>query len=655
VRLTPAPPRAADWLVWAVLAAVVLAIGVRLVTAVHLGGAMRSGDFDRFYELARSGGRPYVSYAVEYPPLTLALFKGIAAFTVGRSEFGHVLVWLNVMADLGIACLLLWVWGPVAAAFYLISAMFLVHLLDARVDLLSTALTTLGVAAWARRRPAAGGTAIGLATFTKLWPAPLALLGLGRLAGGPGRERLRFTVAALAVMAAVGGGWLLVGGMHGISQVLTYRHATGWEVETIPGLFLLAIHHGEVTVQSGAFRIGSYGTLWRLFLWGTSIPLATWSALRGARVNRIGLGWVCSVGSLLVLSALLSPQFIVWILPGAAIAWVEGDRRVALLVGLCAPLTGLEMQHFGWLIEARPSWLLLVGVRDALLVAAVVLAARSLRRARPESPPSRPAEPLVDPAVLVVVPTYDEADNVAVAVGRIRAALPGGAVLVVDDDSPDGTGDIVAGLASADPAVHLLRRPGKAGLGTAYQDGFAWGMARGFDVLVEIDADLSHDPADLPRLVGAVAAGADLAIGSRYVQGGRIQGWPLRRELLSRTANRYAGALLQLPVRDATSGYRAYRSWVIAHPALSELTAEGYAFQIQAAHLAYGIGATIAEVPITFVDRVHGRSKMHGGIIVEAARVVVQAALADLHQPERRAGRPPAPAPAPSVSASADQ
>ncbi|HEY2332555.1 MAG TPA: glycosyltransferase [Acidimicrobiales bacterium] len=628
------------WVFWTVAGLSVVAIGLRLLTAVDLGGAMRSGDFDRFYELARSGGRPYVAYAVEYPPLTLALFKAIALFTVGRSEFGHVLVWLNLAADLGIACILAWVWGPVAAAFYLLSAMTMVHLLDQRVDTLSTVLATFGVAAWVRRRPATGGASIGIATFLKLWPAPLALLALGRLAVGSSRERLRFTVAAFGVMGAIGGAWLLVAGAHGVAQVFTYRHATGWEVESIPGVALLALHRGTITLQSGAFRIGHYGYLWRVFLWGTSIPLAIWSALRGSRVNRIGLAWVCSVGALMVLSALLSPQFMIWILPGAAIAWVEGDRRVALLVGICGPLTGLEMTHFGWLLEARPAWLLLVGARDLLLLAAVILAAWELRRIRPEGPPTTPALPLADPSVLVVVPTYDEADNILVALSRIRAALPRASVLVVDDGSPDGTGDIVSDMAAHDPGIHLLRRPRKSGLGTAYQDGFAWGLARDFDVLVEIDADLSHDPAELPRLVEAASRDCDLAIGSRYIAGGRIEGWPLRRELLSRAANRYAGVLLQLPVRDATSGYRAFRAWVLAHPAVAELDAEGYGFQIQTAHLAQGIGAVIRELPITFVDRQLGQSKMHGGIIVEAARVVLRAAINDLVHPRRLDGRP---------------
>jgi dolichol-phosphate mannosyltransferase len=299
------------------------------------------------------------------------------------------------------------------------------------------------------------------------------------------------------------------------------------------------------------------------------------------------------------------------------------------------------MHKFEWLLQRRPHWIALVGIRNLLLVAAVVLAIRALRRASDGSTSVVP-DVLDSPSVLVVMPTYEEAANVRPAIARIRAALPNGSILVVDDDSPDGTGDIVARLATTDHAINLLRRPHKGGLGTAYRDGFAWGLDRGFDVLIEIDADLSHDPTDLPRLVEAVANRADLAIGSRYVKGGHIQGWPLRREVLSRVANLYAASLLRLPVRDSTSGYRAFRSWVLAHPAFEALTAEGYGFQIQAAHLAHRVGAVITEVPITFVDRQHGESKMHGGIIVEAARVVLQGALADLYEPRPLAERPAA-------------
>lgn len=359
------------------LAIAVVAIGVRLVIAVHLGGAPHSFDVSRFYHLARAGGRPYVDYAVEYPPVTLLLLKAIALFAGGRRQFGYLLVWLNVLADIGIAGLLLWAWGPAAAAFYLVTAMFLANLIDARADALSTAIATFGVAAWVRRRPLCGGAAVGVAALTKLWPAPLALLGLGRRFHRKGGH---FVAAALVTMAVGGTAWLAVAGIQGLLEVLTYRHSQGWEVGTIPGVLLLARHHGGATLQNGAYRIGNYSSPWRLVLWGTSLPLAAWSAGRGTVVDRLGVAWVAAVGSLLVTSALLSPQFVLWLLPAAAIAWMDGDRLVAIIVGVCAPLTGLEMLKLSWLLQARPLWLGLVGARDVLLVIAVALSVRTLRR-----------------------------------------------------------------------------------------------------------------------------------------------------------------------------------------------------------------------------------------------------------------------------------
>lgn len=369
---------------WALVVAGV-AIGLRLVAAIHLGGASHSFDVSRFYQLGRAGGRPYVDYAVEYPPVTLLLLKAIALFGGGRRQCGYIMVWLNVLADVGIAGLLLWAWGPAAAVFYLVSALFLANLIDARADTVSTLIATFGVAAWVRRRPGAGGAAVGIAALTKLWPAPLAILGLGRRLH---REGSTFVGAALVTMAVGGAVWLAVGGIHGVLEVLTYRNSHGWEVGTIPGVVLLALHHGGAYAQNGAYRIGTYSRLWRFLLWGTSVPLAAWSAYRGARANRLGLAWIGSVGALLVASALLSPQFVLWLLPAAAIAWVEGDRLIALVVGVCAPLTGIEMLHLSWLLEARPLWIALVGARDALLVLAVVLVVHALRRSAPATAPA---------------------------------------------------------------------------------------------------------------------------------------------------------------------------------------------------------------------------------------------------------------------------
>ncbi|MBO0887289.1 MAG: polyprenol monophosphomannose synthase, partial [Acidimicrobiales bacterium] len=211
---------------------------------------------------------------------------------------------------------------------------------------------------------------------------------------------------------------------------------------------------------------------------------------------------------------------------------------------------------------------------------------------------------------LVVLPTYQEAENIELILRRLRTLEPPVHVLVVDDDSPDGTATRAVAAGDALGGVDVLGRDRKAGLGSAYRAGFAWGLERGFEVLLEMDADLSHDPDDVPRLVEAVAAGAGLAVGSRYVEGGAIPSWSFSRRALSRAGNLYAGAVLRLPVRDATSGFRAYRANVLRRVNLDTVRADGYGFQIEMAHRAYEDGARVVEVPIRFVERERGRSKM---------------------------------------------
>ena len=223
---------------------------------------------------------------------------------------------------------------------------------------------------------------------------------------------------------------------------------------------------------------------------------------------------------------------------------------------------------------------------------------------------------------LVVLPTYQEAENIAEVLRRLRAAAPGADVLVVDDSSPDGTAAMAKAAGHELGGVDVLVRPVKSGLGSAYRAGFAEGLARGYDVLVEMDSDLSHDPARLPALLRAVEAGADLALGSRYVPGGSIPNWPFHRRWLSRSGNRYADLLLRLSVRDATSGFRAYRADALRHIDLGSVRADGYGFQIEMAYRVAGNGGRIVELPIEFVDREKGTSKMSMRIIVEALALV---------------------------------
>ncbi len=224
--------------------------------------------------------------------------------------------------------------------------------------------------------------------------------------------------------------------------------------------------------------------------------------------------------------------------------------------------------------------------------------------------------------VLVIVPTYNESENIEQIAEAVRAH--GYDLLVVDDGSPDGTGDIADSLAETDPGILVLHRAEKLGLGPAYAAGFEFGLDLGYEILCEMDADFSHDPADLPRLVAAVEAGADLAIGSRYVPGGGTAGWPWYREALSRGGNAYASILLGLSVRDATAGFRAFRDTTLRKIDPASCKASGYGFQVEMAWRTEQAGLEIVEVPITFKDRLFGESKMNGMIALEAIGLVTR-------------------------------
>jgi dolichol-phosphate mannosyltransferase len=223
---------------------------------------------------------------------------------------------------------------------------------------------------------------------------------------------------------------------------------------------------------------------------------------------------------------------------------------------------------------------------------------------------------------LVIIPTYNEAENIERILRRIADSLPEAGVLVVDDGSPDGTGDLVKAVAAELPDVHLMARSGKSGLGSAYRAGFTWGLQQGYDALIEMDADFSHDPAVLPAILAPLSEGYDLSIGSRYVKGGAIPNWARHRHLLSRGGNRYASMVLGLHVADSTAGFRAYSADIMRKLDLNVIRAEGYGFQIEMTYRAKQHGAAIVEVPITFVDRAAGESKMSSRIVFEALALV---------------------------------
>lgn len=237
--------------------------------------------------------------------------------------------------------------------------------------------------------------------------------------------------------------------------------------------------------------------------------------------------------------------------------------------------------------------------------------------------------------VVMVVPTYNEADNLAWIVGRLRAAVPDVDVLVVDDGSPDGTGEIADGLAAVDAQVQVVHRTRKAGLGAAYLHGFAVALERGYDVVGEMDADGSHQPEQLPRLLDALAGGADLVIGSRWVPGGSVVNWPLHRKALSVGGNLYARLALGIPVRDVTAGFRLFRRATLEAIDLAAVESSGYCFQTDLAWRTAQAGLRIVEVPIEFVERVRGESKMDRAVATESLRRITRWGLAERRRQAR--------------------
>jgi dolichol-phosphate mannosyltransferase len=240
--------------------------------------------------------------------------------------------------------------------------------------------------------------------------------------------------------------------------------------------------------------------------------------------------------------------------------------------------------------------------------------------------------------ILVVIPTYNEAENVEPIVSRVRAAVPEAHVLIADDNSPDGTGDLADKLAAADGNVQVLHRKGKEGLGAAYVASFKWGMERDYDVLVEMDADGSHQPEQLARLLAALRD-ADLVIGSRYIPGGKVQNWPVHRLMISRIGGIYTRVALGVPIADPTAGYRAFRRTTLEGISLDDVDSAGYCFQVDLGWRSLKAGFKVVEVPITFIERERGQSKMSQAIVLEAMAQVGRWGVAHRLGQLRRLGR----------------
>jgi dolichol-phosphate mannosyltransferase len=241
--------------------------------------------------------------------------------------------------------------------------------------------------------------------------------------------------------------------------------------------------------------------------------------------------------------------------------------------------------------------------------------------------------------VAVIIPTYNELDNLEAIVDRVRAGVPAADILVVDDNSPDGTGELADKLAATDPSIQVMHRTGKNGLGAAYIAGFRWALDRGYAAIVEMDADGSHQPEQLPRLLRELER-SDLVIGSRWVPGGQVVNWPWSRQLLSRSGNTYVRLMLGMGLRDATGGYRAYRATTLRRIELDQVRSQGYCFQVDLTFRTLSAGMKVTEVPITFVERAQGSSKMSRSIVFEALWMTTQwGVLARLNRHQRHPGR----------------
>jgi dolichol-phosphate mannosyltransferase len=264
--------------------------------------------------------------------------------------------------------------------------------------------------------------------------------------------------------------------------------------------------------------------------------------------------------------------------------------------------------------------------------------------------PSQRGEPVE--WALVVIPTYNEIENLPLVLGRLHAAAPEVHALIVDDGSPDGTGALADEMAADRDWLHVLHRTTKEGLGAAYVAGMTWGLRRGYEAIVEMDADLSHRPEDVPRLLRELDS-ADVVLGSRWVSGGGVSNWPFRRKLLSKGGNLFAQVALGLPLRDATGGFRAYRREALLAIDLPSVRSQGYCFQIELAFRAIRAGMTVTELPIHFVDREHGVSKMAGSIVTESIKRLTVWGLQERSRQLRsvlRGRRPDAVLPVPGTS-----
>jgi hypothetical protein len=367
------PGRLAWWLLW-----VSLAIHVPIAVVAVGKSKLPNADLDNFYDIGTRSGRPYVDFPVEFPVATAQTFRTLAPFAGDREQFGVSLVILNVAADVAIALALGWGWGIEAAACYALIVIPLIDLFFLRMDLWPTALATFATAAWRREHSALAAIGWVAGAAFKLWPLmflPLLLVSSGA------RRRIAPLATAIAAGLMVLAGWLWLAGPSGLYQVLTFRGARGWEIESTVGAVWMLFEQTSMRVESGAWRIGTTSGPISILLFVLGAIPCLWMIWRGARTGHLGAGWAGGISVLLFTSALLSAQYSAWLAPASGVAWVEKDRRISVLTGLAVFVTNLVFKSFHPLVQGSPRALTIVLARNLLLAVVAFHVARLLTRA----------------------------------------------------------------------------------------------------------------------------------------------------------------------------------------------------------------------------------------------------------------------------------
>ncbi len=373
---------AVDWRT----SALIVALALHVVTAaIALYDAPQpQSDFDRYYEIAGGVGRPYVDYQVEHPIGTLMVFKLLAAVPGGRPSFGRGVVTVNAIADAVVIWALSWAWGTPAAAFYAVVSLPMAGLLFRRIDLWSMSAATLAVAGWRRQLPTLSAASLAVGASFKLWPLVL-IFALWRT-----DNRRRALTVFVLVAGALAGAALLLAGRRAILEVLTFRGATGWQIESVAGSLIHLMSATPARLESGAWRIGTIGRLTSISLFAAAAPVCIWASWRGFRANRPGTAWLAAVGALLTLSALFSAQYAAWIIPGGALAWAEGNQRSSTLTAAVVFLTQLFMSAYDSVIGGAIVMVALVVLRNLVLGALTLDALLTLGRTSLAEPHLQP-------------------------------------------------------------------------------------------------------------------------------------------------------------------------------------------------------------------------------------------------------------------------